>query len=137
MTSTRVPESAESRFASTHPAEPAPTMTKSYSASKFINCSKYPNYSGAMQFGVGALLQFLEGEAGDHVGHDKARRGHVNDGQVDVDALDATRCGQRVGAAAQQSLFAVPGVVLHDHPDAAGTGRQIHRAADRRRVVVL
>ena len=32
-----------SRFASTHPADPAPTMTKSYSASKFITCAWPPD----------------------------------------------------------------------------------------------
>src|SRR3954470_20319596 len=55
MTRTRVAESAESRLAKTQPAEPAPTMTKSYSASKFIVVSQRVS---SVDLNRGALADF-------------------------------------------------------------------------------
>src|SRR5205085_12230193 len=77
-----------------------------------------PASSAMVQRRVGALLQFVEGEAGHHVGDDEALRGHVDDREIGVDALHAGGGGERIGAAAQQALLALPRVVLHDDPDA-------------------
>src|SRR3954451_24851984 len=96
-----------------------------------VTCTCLPASSAMVERRVGAFLQFVEGEAGDHVRDDKALRGHVDDREVGIDALDAGGGSERIGAAAQETLLALAGVVLHDDPDAAGAGGQIHRAADR------
>ena len=67
----------------------------------------------------------------------KPRVGHVDHRQVGVDALDGAERGQRIGAAPHQLRRAVLRGVLHQHPQPLGAGREIHRAADRRRGVVL
>ncbi len=74
-------------------------------------------------------LQLLERKAFDHFDDVKPVGLHVDHREVGVDAVDAARACQRVGAALDDLAFAALGEVLHHHQHLLRAHREIHRAA--------
>src|SRR5690606_33379167 len=72
--------------------------------------------------GAGRLAEFIEGQSLDPVAGTEARRGDVDDGEVSVDARDASHAGERIAAALDDLGFARLGAMVHHHEHPPGAG---------------